>query len=62
MMSDLSIILQDSYLEGENYVSYFFGFEMSNDCGIIADSPESEDPNEVRDARDLFFYLTADLR
>ena len=44
--------------QGQNYVPYYSGFLMANNCGIISESTESEDPNEVG----ILYCCAADVR
>ena len=38
---------QGIYWQGTNEVIYYSGFEMANNCGLIAVNGETEDPNQV---------------
>ena len=44
----LTEVVQSDSLQGTNEVLYYNGFLMANNCGIIAQNGETEDPNQVR--------------
>ena len=47
LLDHLTWYPQSSQFEGENYVAYYNGFLMANNCGLIAENGETEDPDQV---------------